>query len=562
MHLEAAWAAGQLEEGLVWCVERLEQGHRPDEVYRRYALEFALELGRADSLLSRFPDLVHSTNPEVRALFSQVCWQRGQVALALETAEQAYLQSPSFLTAYCLATTAALRSTQEAAHWLREALRHAEGAGQPQRAVQAAAAYALLQLALGAYAQAEVWAGWASRVAREVHLQHPGLWDTLAMASGYARILGGRLDAHPLSGTSQLNSRLIEGDLLLASGQPEAAFKRYAYLDDQLTPVRARRLPILARKVRALLELNRLEEARRLALEALTLSQDTGETFRDWGELAYLMPTSIGAPSEAVEPLTKLLHRLLKRPNAPRAATAAFYLARAYLALGMEGKARSTLTRAGWVIENLSEGGRRFLAGPSSMFREVFALILPTSRLRLHFLGGNLIFSGDGRLELSPRHQEILAALTLHPAGLNAEQLALWVWGEKGSPDVARAEVKRLRQRLPLESRPYRLSGVVWADFLALRERLTRNDLEGALALYGGPLLPGSDAPGVSEAREELSTLLKTAVLAYGSPQQIFELALQEQDPAFWNSALGRMPPNDPRRTILEAKLRGFLESA
>jgi len=558
MDLEAAWSAGQHQEGLAWCLERLCQSRVSDPLLLRYALEFALELGQENALLAQFPDLTQNQDPEVQALLSRIAWQRGQLSLALEAAQLAYQKSPGFLTAYTLSTVAVLRSPHEAGRWLREALRQAEAVGQPQRTVQAAAALALLEVTLGAYAQAEVWAGWGLRVAETIGLKHPALRNTLNMARGYAQVLGGRLATLPSMDTTQPDAWLVQGDFLLALGQAEAALEAYTNIDDQLSPIRARRLPILARKVRALLELGRLEEAQRLGLEAKVLGEETLDTFRDWGELAYLLPVSLLAPSEAVEPLAGLLGRFLRRPSAPRAAMTALYLARAYLSLGLEAKARTTLAEASWALEGLSTEGRAFLAVPKAFFQEVFALLEPIPKLRLHFLGSETAWLEGAPLELTPRHQEILVALALHPAGLTAEQLALRVWGEGGRPEVAKAEVQRLRQRLPLVSRPYRILGGVWADFVTVRERLLRGNLEGALALFGGPLLPGSNAPVVLEAREELWSLLKKTLLSQGSSQQAFETAMQEEDPEFWESVLAQLTPGDPRRALLETRLKRF----
>jgi tetratricopeptide (TPR) repeat protein len=558
MDLEAAWSAGQHGEGLAWCLERLCQDCISDPLLLRYALEFALELGQETALLVQFPDLTLSQNPEVQALLSLIAWQRGQLSLALETAQLAYQQSPGFLTAYTLSTAAVLRSPHEAGRWLREALRQAEAAGQPQRAVQAAAALALLEVTLGAYAQAEVWAGWGLRVAETIGLKHPSLRNTLNMAWGYAQGFGGRLATLPPLNMAHPDARLVQGDFLLALGQAEAALEAYTNADEQLPPIRARRLPILARKVRALLALGRLEEAQCLGFEAKVLGEETLDTFRDWGELAYLLPASLLTPSKAVEPLAELLGRFLRRPSAPRAAMTALYLAKAYLSLGLEAKARTTLAQASWSLEGLSTEGRALLAVPEAFFGEVFALLEPVPKLRLHFLGGETAWLEGAPLRLTPRHREILVALALHPAGLTAEQLALRVWGEGGRPEVAKAEVQRLRQQLPLASRPYRLLGGVWADFVTLRERLLQGNLEGALALFGGPLLSGSDAPVVLESREELWSLLKKTLLFKGSSQQAFELAMQEEDPEFWESVLVQLTPGDPRRALLETQLKRF----
>lgn len=555
MDLEAVWAAGLSDEGLACCLERLGSAG----VYARYALEFALELGNPAALVR----LEHLENgdPEFLALKSQLLWQRGRLEEALEAAQRAYQQQPSFLTAFALANATGLRSPREAEGWFKESLRLAEGSGLPHRAVQAAAGLATLQITLGKYSQAETWAAWALRLAEHSGLQHPGVRNTLLAAQGYAQILGAQLTSLPPLNLTQPEAALAQGDFLLALGQAEAALEVYTTLDQSLYPIRARRLPILARRVRALLELGRLEEAQRLGQEARTLSEGTLEVFRDWGELAYLLPRSLSHPVDVLEPLARLLRRFLQWPNAPRAAMAALYLARAQWALGLEHQARATLLQARPVLEGLSPGGRAFLAGPAQQFAEVWALWQPVPTLRLRFLGAAAAWLEAKPLRLSPRHQEILTALAAHPEGLSAEQLAIWVWGEQGQPEMARAEVNRLRKKVPLLARPYRFSGEVWADFLLLRQRLAQGDLEGALALYGGPLLPGSEAPGVVELREELWSLLKAALQVQGQPEQFFELALQEDDPELWEMALAGLPATDPRRALLEARLRRFWAS-
>lgn len=555
MDLEAVWAAGRQREGLTWCLEQL--SHSPGGLPARYAFEFALEVTE-EAVLAQLLASEHQ-NPDFLALKSQLWWQRGRLQEALETAQHAYEQQPGFLTAYALGTAIALRSTQEAEGWLREALRHAEEAGQPHRSVQAAAALALLQVAQGAYAHAKTWAEWGINLAQHIGMKHPGVRNTLLVAQGYAQTLGGRLLSLPSLDPAQPDTALAQGDFLLALGHPEAALQKYVTLDQHLSPIRARRLPILARKVRALLELERFEEALQIGREAYILSEGTADFFRDWGELAHLLPLALTAPSEAVESLSRLLKRLVRRHNAPRSAMAALYLAQAYLSLGMEVRAQEVLREARQVLEGLSPEGRLFLAGPVHFFEKVFALLQPAPNLRLHFLGTPTVWLDSDRIRLSPRQQEIVVALAANSGGLDAERLALWVWGESGRPEVARAEVQRLRRKLHILSHPYRLRETVWADFIEVRERLLRGDIDGAFALYSGPLLPGSEAPGVVELREELWSLIVHTLRIRGTPEQIYEMALRENDPELWQMAAERMPETDPRQTLLKARLQRFL---
>lgn len=212
-------------------------------------------------------------------------------------------------------------------------------------------------------------------------------------------------------------------------------------------------------------------------------------------------------------------------------------------------------------LEGLSPSGLAFLAGPKEAFAPVFQLLQPLPSLRLHLLGRPSVWLGSQRLGLGFRQLEVLTALAASPQGLNAQELALWVWGERGSPEVARAELNRLRKKVPLEGGPYRLPPGYWADFLEVRTRLLRRDLEGALALYGGPLLPGSEAPGVVGLREELWQMLKSVTLSSGSADLMVELVLQEEDPEFWELARERLDPGDPRRALLEAKIKHYLST-
>ncbi|TFU25198.1 hypothetical protein [Thermus tengchongensis] len=552
MDLEAFWAEGRLAEGLAWCLERLEG--REDGLHARYALEFALDLGDRAALkrLLRLP----LEDPGFLALKAIFLVQQGEEQMALELAQRAYQAEPQFLTAFALGHAVLLRSTREAEGWLLEALRHAERQGSPHRQAQVAAALGLLQLNLGQYRRALVWAEWGLSLAEGTTLAHPMLRNLLQVTHGYAQALTGRLEAppelYPLPGVE-----VFRGDFWLAAGDPGAALRAYEGLQPSS---RAYEVILLARKVRAWLALGRVEEASLVGQRALALGEGLPSLFREWAELAYLMPLALWRPSEAVAGLADLLSRLRQRPSFLRAAMAILYLARAYWGLGWREKTQS-LVRTSPELEGLSPSGLAFLAGPKEAFAPVFQLLQPLPSLRLHLLGRPSVWLGSQRLGLGFRQLEVLTALAASPQGLNAQELALWVWGERGSPEVARAELNRLRKKVPLEGGPYRLPPGYWADFLEVRTRLLRRDLEGALALYGGPLLPGSEAPGVVGLREELWQMLKSVTLSSGSADLMVELALQEEDPEFWELARERLDPGDPRRALLEAKIKHYLST-
>lgn len=76
------------------------------------------------------------------------------------------------------------------------------------------------------------------------------------------------------------------------------------------------------------------------------------------------------------------------------------------------------------------------------------------------------VSQGNWRVDLSPRHSEIMALLVLHPDGLTSEQLLDLLQLPSRKAVTVRAEISRLRRVLGpiLLGNPYRLQGVVHAD--------------------------------------------------------------------------------------------------
>ena len=121
-----------------------------------------------------------------------------------------------------------------------------------------------------------------------------------------------------------------------------------------------------------------------------------------------------------------------------------------------------------------------------------------------------------GRVELSPRHSEILTLLALHPDGLGSEELAAEIHGTDVKAVTIRAEMSRLRRRLGclLVGAPYRLVADVDADFLEVERLLRAGERRAAARRHTGPLLPRSTVPGIVAARERLERGLRPATLA------------------------------------------------
>jgi hypothetical protein len=137
---------------------------------------------------------------------------------------------------------------------------------------------------------------------------------------------------------------------------------------------------------------------------------------------------------------------------------------------------------------------------------------------RLRVLGRDegVLHVGGVRHRLSRRHSEILVLLAAYPEGLSGDRMAFELNGDRvTNPATLRAELSRLRQLLGplLRSRPYRLTEPIRADFLTVDVLSGRGSAGAAMRGYTGPLLPGSQAPGIARLRQRLDERLRDAVV-------------------------------------------------
>lgn len=212
------------------------------------------------------------------------------------------------------------------------------------------------------------------------------------------------------------------------------------------------------------------------------------------------------------------------------------------------------------------------LAAVSAAEAELRLLPSAPARATLTTLGPGPAVLGtfDAHQPLGLRHAEILFLLGWHSEqgserGLSAEELAVLLYGEADHEVTVRAELVRLRRLLAehhspsidLLSRPYRLSAPLRLDARDAHTALTSGDRQGALDLYRGQLLPGSEAPGVLRVRQELSALLREAVLSDGSAEELWrylQLTEAADDQEAVRTALRVMPAYSPRRAVLVAR--------
>ncbi|UVE94239.1 GAF domain-containing protein [Dietzia sp. B32] len=170
----------------------------------------------------------------------------------------------------------------------------------------------------------------------------------------------------------------------------------------------------------------------------------------------------------------------------------------------------------------------------------------PTGGVRRLEALGTLRPTLAGLGPLTRRHAEILVLLSAYPQGLSGGALAELLAAGRLDEVSIRAEMSRLRRVLGpdvIGSRPYRLSPGVLETDAAHVAGLVDSDVAAAVAAYPGPLLPGSDAPGVVDLREELHARVRAAALAAGSAQALrnWVAGPGREDPDGWR-VLGSLP--------------------
>ncbi|WP_461172147.1 transcriptional regulator [Arthrobacter sp. Z1-9] len=188
-------------------------------------------------------------------------------------------------------------------------------------------------------------------------------------------------------------------------------------------------------------------------------------------------------------------------------------------------------------------------------------------RNSLQLLGRDqaLLSLGGRTVALSARHSEILALLSTHPGGLSAEELNLLLYRGEGSTITLRAEMVRLRKVLHQldpdavpRSRPYRLPVDLVPDSGQVLSCLHRGAHRIALEIYRGAVLPRSEAPGIVELRDRVSSLLREAVMTDGSAESLLryaELPEARDDVGIRRAALRLLPARSPKRAAVVADL-------
>ncbi|GGY37657.1 transcriptional regulator [Streptomyces djakartensis] len=179
--------------------------------------------------------------------------------------------------------------------------------------------------------------------------------------------------------------------------------------------------------------------------------------------------------------------------------------------------------------------------------------------VRLACLGTEQAEREGRRMALRPRQLEILTLLALTPGGFPPDRLRAALYGDRPvTASTFKAEISHLRRALDggIAARRYALTVPVSCDAADVLTALEQGDTDTALRLYGGPLLPRSEAPGIEEWRTRLEVAVREAVLASTRPEHALRYGERAPyDAEIHEHALRLLGPDDARRAIAAGRL-------
>ncbi|WP_024935020.1 helix-turn-helix domain-containing protein [Actinomadura welshii] len=179
-------------------------------------------------------------------------------------------------------------------------------------------------------------------------------------------------------------------------------------------------------------------------------------------------------------------------------------------------------------------------------------------RVRVHCLGTGGAERAGTPLSLRPRQLEILTLLALEPEGFTPGRLREAVYGDRPiSTSTFKAEVSHLRHALGggIANRRYTLTSPLSCDAVDVLRALECGDTTTTLRFYRGPLLPFSEAPGITEWRAHLEVAVREAALTSSDPEYAFRYGERgSYDTEIHQRALRLLNPGDSRRPLVVSR--------
>lgn len=451
----------------------------------------------------------------------------------------------------------------------REALKLAEDQIADHAVVACGFDIAELLIRQGLYKSATEWSEWALG---EYHRR--GLKDELRRASGaaifaYASLLsGGADDAQSLQSKVQPEARYLgvpgyeavystAGDIAFVSGDFERAQREYQLIHEHTTidSFCFTGLNVL----NALLAKREIGEARALAEQAAAICNGSSSYESALSELMLGMVHTYSGMEEAERHLLSALEGFSDTTAEVHIAQCAVWLAKArmdrgrrkdaILALRLGRKGLAELGSAGWRLVSV-------VPEVASMMRSLWREA--QGRVAIKFLGNKSLVVEKEAVTLGLRAAEIITILAIHSQGLSGDRLHAYLYGDRQvTMSTLKASISRLRKIVPISLSPYRLEVPYQADFLQMLELLNSGDLQRALHLYTGPLLPKSESPLIEEWRDHISEALREAVITARDPEQLIQLGtILNNDLEVWEVAREVIPLSDFRRPVITARIR------
>lgn len=432
--------------------------------------------------------------------------------------------------AFCIAEIQLLQGNyKDSVDWARWALAEAEGRemGQTPKRVGGMALLATALLLLGQQDEAKL------------QLDRIALTDEQAADPKYGPVL---------SALGHL--AFVEGDHDRAEHLYEAAHLSATAGNYCLTAINVLAV-LLAKGKRA--------AAQRLAETAYTVSRTSGQYEAALGDLMMGMAATGSQPARAERHLLAALAGFDSTTADIHAAQAASWLAVGRLRSGQRKEATEGLKLGLAGIRQLGGTGWRLLCAAHPL-TEAARRLWPNDEFEFEFafLGGRVVRAGADAFDLGLRAAEIVAILAINQEGLSGELLSLHLYGDaQRAPSTLKSNISRLRELIPISSGPYKIDATYRVDFLHVLQCLSDGELQRALNLYKGPLLPGSSAPLIAEWRGHVDDSVRLAVTRSSDPDHLIQLAtLLDDDLELWEFARNSVSLNDYRRPVINARIR------
>lgn len=503
--------------------------------------------------------------PELRALAAVA--RPGDNMLHETSRAVANLRSVATLRAHGFALALG-GDTDEPIRIFREALRLADQDGAHHLVVACGIDLAEFEIRRGRYSSGVEWAKWALDEYSSRRLNERLRLMAVKAVLSFAYLLTGELnqarelvigvdEAIDLYSDTPGFEAVIStaADVAFVSGEHKVAERLYKRNHDR-APIEAHCFTAVDMVI-VLMSQARKAEAKEIADQAFALSRSSVAYERALGELAVGIAYCEDEPVRAERILLGALEELRGSTTEVHAAQAAIWLA--ILRLGAERRkaAGDALRSTVAALKDLGDSGWALLAGSNPMLPELLKLWQQTEgKFELKFLGARTLSNGTNEYSLSVRYAELLAILAAYPDGLHGEKLHILLYGDCERNSTLKSSVSRVRKIIPISSGPYAIDVAFKADFIEVLELLGRGELQRALNLYRGPLLPDSDSSSIVGLREHIDEAVRTAVLQSEDPDALIHLGnILDDDLEVWEQARSCLPYRDHRHPVVSARI-------